>query len=202
MALYRLRVDLFGDGAATRRGLGQAPADAAMQLASVTPDNPTNRGIVTEMAAALAEELRANNPAVRYAEGRVLVPERLASGSATIHGTGGVVPRGTRLQNERGFMYVTTEDAMLTEGVAVLQLQAERSRIGGFGLGLSRTFMNRPEGAVLTVVDPPAGIASTATVLAGGLVGADELLVCEFVLSAGVGQGVQAGGLGFAFSAA
>ncbi|ROH88673.1 baseplate J/gp47 family protein [Stagnimonas aquatica] len=89
-----------------------------------------------------------------------------ASGTATATGASGVlIPAGTRLQSAAGAVYSVDVDVSTVAGAAVLQLTAVE--VGSLG--------NQPAGAVLTWVNTPTGLASTATVDADGLAGGANL---------------------------
>lgn len=88
-------------------------------------------------------------------------PSTAATGNITFTGTNGiVVPTGTELQRSDGALYKTTADATIASGTATAAVIA--SALGAAGNAVIAT--------VLTLISPIAGINSTATVAAGGLV--------------------------------
>lgn len=92
-------------------------------------------------------------------------PSTAATGNITLTGTNGiVVPTGTELQRSDGAKYKTTADATIASGTATAAVIA--SALGAAG--------NAVVGIVLTLTSPIAGIANTATVATGGLVGGTD----------------------------
>ena len=92
-------------------------------------------------------------------------PAEISSGTADLTGTNGsVVPVGTRLQRSDGFEYLVTVEATIAMGVAVADIEA----------GVGGAAGEAEAGTVLTFVSPVAGVASTALVSTGGIVGGAE----------------------------
>ncbi len=85
-----------------------------------------------------------------------------STGTATVLGTNGkVIPGGTVLQSGEGVEYYVTVQAVVAAGQATLILEATDAGAAGDAAALD----------VLSFVSPIAGVASTATVDAGGLTG-------------------------------
>lgn len=93
-------------------------------------------------------------------------PAAFAEGPVTVTGTSGVVvPAGTQLQRSDGAAYTSTADATLAGGTAAVPVAAADAGAAG----------NASAGTQMALVQPVAGVASTALVAAGGLVqGADR----------------------------
>ena len=94
--------------------------------------------------------------------GVLRVPAAFASGPVTVTGTTGVVvPAGTQLLRSDGAAFVSTADATLASGAA--NVPAAAVVAGAVG--------NAVAGTQMSFVQPLAGVASTAAVGVGGLVG-------------------------------
>lgn len=104
----------------------------------------------------------------RYAGiwGVVRVPAAFASGRVAVTGASGVVvPLGTLLQRSDGLEFVCAADAVLVAGAALVAVAATVAGAAG----------NAAVGTQIALVQPVAGVVSTAVVGAGGLVqGADR----------------------------
>jgi len=100
----------------------------------------------------------------RYAGiwGVLRVPAAFAGGPVSISGaTGAVVPTGTPMQRSDGAAYVTTADATLVDGAAVVQVSATVAGSAG----------NAGAGTQMAFVQPVANVASSGLVGGGGLGG-------------------------------
>ena len=85
-----------------------------------------------------------------------------ATGTVTATGVNGsVIPTGTELQRADGIEYVTTAEAVIAGGVAVVSIEAVAA--GTSGLALT--------GSKVSLISPIAGVAVEMTVTAPGLVG-------------------------------
>ena len=116
----------------------------------------------------LAQQLMVDTAEVVFLErhagiwGVARVPAAFAAGPVTVSGTNGVtVPSGTQMLRSDGAAYVSTADATLASGTAAVPVVAVVA--GAAGNAVASTQM--------TFVQPQAGVASTAVVAAGGLVG-------------------------------
>lgn len=98
--------------------------------------------------------------------GVLRVPAAFSAGPINVTGTSGVVvPSGTQLQRSDGAAFVSTADATLAAGVALVQVAAVEAGAAGNALA----------GTQMSFVQPVAGVAAQATVATGGLVsGADR----------------------------
>lgn len=119
----------------------------------------------------LAEDLDWTNPASALVARRAAMvglyprPAKAASGRIRITGLpGATVPADTRWQRSDGAVYVTVTPVTLTGGAAVADITASLA-------GSAATLIS---GGRLTLVNPVAGIASTAEVQATGLIAGTE----------------------------
>lgn len=86
----------------------------------------------------------------------------LATGQITLAGANGaVIEAGSVLQDGSGLEYLTQADVTITDGVAVVTVAAKTAGIASVA----------EAGTRLTFVSPVAGVAATAVVAGGGLVG-------------------------------
>jgi len=94
------------------------------------------------------------------------IPGASAQGNVTLTGTNGIViPAGTLLLRSDGTEYTTDADATIAGGAATAAVTADEPGVAG----------NALTGVALSISTPIAGVASSATVAAGGLTqGADE----------------------------
>lgn len=93
-------------------------------------------------------------------------PSTFASGNVTFTGTNGsIIPSGAQLKRSDGLTFTTQSDATIAGGIATTLVQAD----------ISGDASNGPAGATLTLVQTYGGIASNATVAAGGISGGSEV---------------------------
>lgn len=103
----------------------------------------------------------------RYAGvwGVLRLPAAYAEGNLTLAGTDGVlVAAGTQWQRADGALFTSTADATIAAGAATVAVMADAAGAAG----------TTNAGSTLTLVSPIAGLIGTATVAAGGLVGAAD----------------------------
>lgn len=93
-----------------------------------------------------------------------------ATGTAQATGTEGkVIPAGRQLRSSTGVLYAVDEDATIASGVATIALTAlDRGSAG-----------NLPAGTALSFTQPVAGVLSTVTVQAPGLVSGSDIETIE-----------------------
>ena len=85
-----------------------------------------------------------------------------ATGSATFLGANGsVIPNGTLLQRQDGALFQTLSDGTIAAGTATVPVRAQSAGDDG----------SADAGVKLTLMQPVAGVQSTATVAVGGLTG-------------------------------
>lgn len=92
-------------------------------------------------------------------------PAVAAAGDVSLTGVNTtVILAGAELQRRDGVRYATTEDAVITGGVAVVAVEAIEPGSAG----------NASEGVAVTLVSPIAGVTSAGAVAAGGITGGED----------------------------
>ncbi|WP_251976708.1 baseplate J/gp47 family protein [Salinicola avicenniae] len=93
-------------------------------------------------------------------------PASFARGNARVSGSeGGVIAAGVILQRDDGAEYITTAEATITDGSALLPLEASAAGLDG----------NLDPGVTLAFLSPIAGIESSATVDDAGITGGTDV---------------------------
>lgn len=149
------------DSAVLRRSLlgilGRAEAGAAHQL----------YGYIDWVSRQVIPDTAEGEWLERWARiwGIIRQPATYSSGILTFTGTNGaLIPDGTLVQRQDGVQYATQGDATISGGIATVPALALVAGVAG----------NTAVGVTLQLLSPIAGVSSSATVAAGGLIdGAD-----------------------------
>lgn len=116
-----------------------------------------------QLFASSSDETYLDRIASEYGVIRVAAAKAIGYGAVT--GTTGItIPEGTILQSANLVRYLTTSDVTLVGGAGTLTVQAEEAGVNG----------NDNPAVVLSFISPIAGVSSTCTIDASGIIGGSD----------------------------